>query len=127
MANEARGEVELKLGGKIYLLRPTFGAVAEIEEAIETNLYDIGQRLERAQITARELVKFAHACLRHCGHAVENERLGETIVAEGTHKTILALTEFCRNYAFGGAPQKKAGAPPETEPSKIPRPTSGNT
>ena len=57
MANKARGEVELALGGEVYVLRPTFGAVCEIEDTIGTNLFDIGRRLERASSHPMRAVK----------------------------------------------------------------------
>ena len=36
--------------------------------------------------------------------------MGEAIVEAGALKVIAALTEFCRNYAFGGQDEKKDGA-----------------
>ncbi len=107
MTNSLRGEVALCLGGRTYALRPTFGAVCKIEDAVQANLFQIGQRLEQAEISARELVPFAQACLVHSGHEISLERLGEMILAEGVHTTIEALLEFCRSYAFGGRPEKK--------------------
>ena len=69
MANAARGEIAFKLGDETYTLRPTFGAVCEIEDSLGTNLFDMGRKLERAEITARELAAFARACLKR-GHRV---------------------------------------------------------
>jgi hypothetical protein len=107
VANRARGEVTLSLGGHAYVLSPSFGAVCQIEDTLGTSLYEIGRRLESAEITARDLVAFAQACLTSAGHAVERDRLGALIVEDGTHVVIGVLLEFCRNYAFGGAPEKK--------------------
>jgi hypothetical protein len=52
-------------------------------------------------------VAFAQACLASAGHTVERDRLGALIVEDGTHAVIGVLLDFCRNYAFGGAPEKK--------------------
>jgi len=123
MVNTARGEVALVLGRESYILRPTFGAVCAIEDALDTNLYEIGRKLELAEITARELVAFAHACVTQSGYTAEATRLGEAIVEAGTHKTIAALVEFCRSYAFGGREEKKTAEPPPAEP----RPTEATT
>ena len=41
------------------------------------------------------------------GYKGDKARLGEAIVEAGTLKVIAALTEFCRNYAFGGQDEKK--------------------
>ena len=127
MANAARGEVTLELGGERYVLRPTFGAVCEIEDAIGTSLFEIGSRLERAEITARELVDFAHACLTRSGYAIDRERLGETMVEDGPHDTLMALVRFCRNYAFGGREEKKVDAPPSNGAPRSQTIPSGNT
>ncbi len=43
-----------------------------------------------------------------------NKTCGETIVEAGALKVIAALTEFCRNYAFGGQDENKDAAT-ETE------------
>lgn len=112
MANRARGEVALCLGGETYVLCPTFGAVCEIEDAIGSSLYEVGRRLERADITARDLVGFAHACIANAGYTVERDRLGAMIVDGGVHTAIAALLVYCRNYAFGSATEKKDDMPP---------------
>ena len=127
MANAARGEVVLKLGGERYVLRPSFGAICEIEAALGASLFAFGRKLERAEIGAAELLDFARACLAHAcvapaGRVPERERLGELIVAEGALEVIAALAKFCQAYAFGGEGEKKAGAAPgasrcETEPT----------
>ncbi|MFQ5774201.1 MAG: gene transfer agent family protein [Kiloniellaceae bacterium] len=127
MANAARGEVALTLGGQTYVLCPTFGAVCEIEDALQANLFDLGRKLELGEITARELTAFAHACLTCSGYAMERERLGEMIVEDGAHKTIAALVEFCRNYAFGGRAEKKDPTPRPQQPSGTAPPTSSST
>ncbi len=114
MANKARGEVTLELDGGSYVLVPGFGAVCEIEDTIGANLFNLGRRLELAEISARDLIDLAHACLAPVGYKGDKARLGEAIVEAGVLKVIAALTEFCRNYAFGGQDEKKDGAA-ETE------------
>jgi len=127
MANTARGEVALQLGGETFVLRPTFEAACEIEDAVGASLYEVGRRLEQVEITARDLVGFAHACVTRAGYSIERERLGDMIVENGTHGVIAALLEYCRNYAFGGCVEKKVDAPPSTEPSKTGTATPAST
>ncbi len=110
MANKARGEVTLELGGETYVLVPSFGAVCEIEDKIGANLFNLGRRLELAEISASDLIDLAHACLAPVGYKGDKARLGEAIVEAGALKVIAALTEFCRNYAFGGQDEKKDAA-----------------
>ena len=127
MANRARGEVTLHLGGETYVLRPTFGAVCAIEDTVGSSLYEIGRRLEGAEITARDLVAFAHACVTTAGYTVERDRLGALIVDGGVHTAIAALLAYCRNYAFGGAPEKKDDTPPSLDRTAHPATSSAPT
>ena len=127
MANKARGEVALKLGEETYVLKPTFGAVCEIEDAIGTNLFDLGRKLETADITARELVKFAHGSIAQSGYKVEEAELAERIIAQGSLEVIATLVKFCQSYAFGGQEEKKAGAAPEAGHATTAGATSART
>ena len=111
MANKACGEVTLELDGEKYVLVPSFGAVCEIEDKTGANLFNLGRRLELAEISARDLIDSAHACLAPVGYKGDKACLGEAIAEVGTLKVIAALTEFCRNYAFGGQDEKKDAAP----------------
>ena len=127
MTNSLRGQIALCLGGKTYVLKPTFEAFCDIEDAVQANLFQIGQRLERVEISARELVAFAQACLVHSGHDISLERVAEMIAAEGLHTTIETLLEFCRRYAFGGRQEKKVDPAQAQEPSRITTATHANS
>ncbi|MEE8502608.1 MAG: GTA-gp10 family protein, partial [Kiloniellales bacterium] len=102
------------------VLVPSFGAVCEIEDALGANLFTLGRRLALAEITAREVIDLAHACLAHArlaqtGVKLDKAALGEAILEAGTLEVMAVLAEFCANYAFGGRREKKdpgAGAAP---------------
>ncbi len=128
-ANRKRGEVTLELGGESYVLVPSFGAVCEIEDKTGANLFNLGRRLELAEISASDLIDLAHACLAPVGYRGDRARLGEAIIEAGTLKVIAALTEFCRNYAFGGQGEKKdraAATKPQTPATGTPSPASSS-
>ena len=127
MANAARGEVAFKLGDETYVLRPTFGAVCEIEDALGTNLFDLGRKLERAEVTARELTAFAQACLAQSGHKLAQEALGSLILEHGALDVIAALVKYCQAYAFGGTEEKKSAEPPAPSQSTTLETTSART
>ncbi len=101
MADKASRDVTLALGGESYVLVSSFGAICGIEERIGGNLFKFGQRLELAQISAAELIDFAHACIAEAGYEVTRERLGDLIVEAGTASVLAPLTEYCRIYVFG--------------------------
>ena len=107
MANKARGEVTLELGGESYVLVPSFGAVCEIEDKIGANLFNLGRRLELAEMSARELADFAHACLAQAGYRVDKARLGESIVEAGAYNTVAALIRFCREGLLDGLADRR--------------------
>ncbi len=108
MANKERGEVTLALGGESYLLVPSFGAVCGIEDALGTNLFELGQRLESAQVSAVEIIDFAHACIAEAGYKMARERLAELIIEAGTSTVLAPLTEYCRIYMFGARRDSEA-------------------
>ena len=48
MANRARGEAELEAGGRVFRLRLTLGALAEIEDGLSLNdLSEVEARLKK--------------------------------------------------------------------------------
>ena len=101
MADKARREVTLQLGAENYVLTPSFASVCGVEERISSNLFEFGRRIEVAQISAVELIDFAHACIAEAGYKVTRERLAELIVEAGTATVLAPLTEYCRIYIFG--------------------------
>ena len=107
MADKARGEVVLVLGGETYLLAPGFAALREVEGEIDGRLFDVVRRLELLRITARELTGLAHACVTQAGYQVDKARLGHSIVEAGVRKTIAALARFCRDCLLDALADKQ--------------------
>ena len=118
MANKARGEVTLELGGESYVLVPSIAAIIEIENEIDSNLFEIGRRLESAEISASDLIDFARACATQAGYQVTRERLGEAIVEAGAQQAITVLTEYCRIYVFGVRHAEEDGGAEQEAPAK---------
>ncbi len=116
--NAKRGEVTLELGGESYVLVPCIEAIIEIENEMDTNLFEIGRRLESAEISASELIDFTQACTTQAGYQVTREHLGEAIVEAGAQQAITALTEYCRNYVFGVQHAEEDGAAETESPTK---------
>ena len=108
MANKHRGEVELKLGGESYVLRPEFGVVAEIEDKLGTSILTVGKKLEATNFTASELLSFIEAFLKASGHEVDPEAIAEGITESGVLNVTAPLIGFITAYAFGGTQEKKA-------------------
>ena len=117
-ANRKRGEVTLELGGEKYVLVPDIEAIIAIENAMDSNLFEIGRRLESVEISASELIDFTQACTTQAGYQVTRERLGEAIAEAGALQAITALTEFCRNYVFGVQHAEEDGGAKQEGPRK---------
>ena len=98
MANRARGEAELNAGGRVFRLRLTLGALAEIEDGLSLNdLSEIEARLKK--LRAADLAIVAAALIRGGGHditPVEALRLPADLA-----ELVRAVTE-----AFGGHEEK---------------------
>src|ERR1700675_648002 len=66
MANKARGEAELEAGGRVFRLRLTLGALAEIEDGLSLNdLSEVEARLMK--LRAADLAIVAAALIRGGG------------------------------------------------------------
>ncbi len=109
MANKARGEVTLKLGGETYVLVPSFGVIAEIEDELDTNMFKLGARVDQLDFNAKDLVRTVQAILKANGHEVAEDRLAEAIAEEGAGPVLVPLIAFIGSYVWGGRTEKKDG------------------
>ncbi len=110
MTNGARGEIAMKLGGARYVLRPEFGIVAKIENALDTSMIKLAMKAEVFDLKAEDLVRTLRAVLAAHGHEVEEAALAEAIAEDGVAAVLVPLTLFLRGYVWGGGREKKAAA-----------------
>ena len=61
--NPWRGEVEITLDGKPYILRPTFAALSGIEQKLHVGLIALAGKLAGGEITLEELVVIIAQCV----------------------------------------------------------------
>ncbi|MEE8500998.1 MAG: gene transfer agent family protein [Kiloniellales bacterium] len=113
MANRARGEVTLELGGEKYVLRPEFGVIAEIEDELDTDMFRLGMSAEQFKFRVKELAHALRVILEANGYEAEEKRLAKAIAKEGMAAVVLPLVAFVHGYVWGAQPEKKAG-PTET-------------
>ncbi|PWR19150.1 gene transfer agent family protein [Zavarzinia compransoris] len=66
-ANPARGEVVLRLGGRAFVLRPTFAALAETEEMAGCPLLALARRFLDGTYGVRDVVAVLLPALRRAG------------------------------------------------------------
>jgi len=84
MVNKMRGEVEVQIGDKTYILCLTLGALAELEAALQSNdLNGMIERFEAGRVSARDLISIIGAGLRGAGNAITNDELATMNIAGG--------------------------------------------
>ena len=121
MANKARGEVTLELGGEKYVLRPEFGVIAEIEDELDTDMFRLGMRAEQFKFRVKELAHALRVVLEANGYEAEEKRLAKAIAKQGMAAVVLPLVAYVRGYIWGAQPEKKAApAAPETPATETP-------
>ncbi len=112
IANGARGEVTFELGGETYLLKPEFGVIARIEQALDTSLFKLAMKAELFDLRAEELVRTIQVVLAANGYQRSESDLAEAIAATGVGPVLVPLLVFLRGYVWGAGHEKKG---PEAE------------
>jgi hypothetical protein len=72
-ANEDRGELSLILDGATMVLRPTFEALTEIEQALDRGLVDLARDALDAKLKLAETAQIVTACVRAWGRDVSDK------------------------------------------------------
>jgi hypothetical protein len=84
MANTHRGEIDAELGGKIWRLCLTLGALAELENAYGgDDLLALAQRFEQGKIGASDAIRILGAGLRGAGHELSDADVSAMTVEGG--------------------------------------------
>lgn len=89
-ANPMRGEVELKLGEKAFLLRPTFEALVRIEQELGS-LFSIVERATTGNVTLKDIVTVIWSCAEAGGSDLEREEFGRLIAESGVAQATSAF------------------------------------
>lgn len=92
MANKARGEVEFVVGGETYTARPTFQAVAQLEDTIGGVMPFI-RRLQAGDFKTTEIVVAVSIALAS-GKPKKMAELQPAIFEDGPIKFIGPLAEY---------------------------------
>jgi len=124
-ANPHRGEHQLSLGGRSYLLRPTFSAQVAIEEKTGQSLIHLiragnagGMPLNVAGTIAAELIRAGAEPGDTITQNVSADRIAEMIFEEGQPVAVAKLTLCMVDMATGGrkaSGEAKAVAPKTTD------------
>ena len=84
MANLHRGEIEAQLGGRVYRLCLTLGALAELEHAFGAeDLVALAARIEKGRLRARDLLTIIACGLRGAGATLSDGEVAALTHAQG--------------------------------------------
>lgn len=111
-ANPHRGEVEIELDGKRFVMRPTFQAIAEIEQQTGTGLIALLHRMTDGSLRVSDLAVIVAAGLRAAGEPASRDKVGSLLLQDGLEKTLAPASQFLMNAVTGGkaeATAKNAG------------------
>lgn len=81
MANPWRGEASLRIGGRDYILRPSFAALAAAEQELGS-LFALVERAAAGGLMLSELAALFWHCLTEREH-MTRDALGEAVVRQG--------------------------------------------
>lgn len=81
MSNPARGEASLTIGGKAYLLRPTFDALIQAEDDLGP-LFALVERAGEGQLRLAEIATLFWHCLADRG-GLSREAVGQAVLDQG--------------------------------------------
>ncbi len=99
-ANPARGEASLTIGGETVLLRPTFAALVEAEEALGP-LLALVERAAEGRLTLAETARLVWHCIAAPGARPTVETVGEALTELGLAKTAPILKTLLGQIVHG--------------------------
>jgi hypothetical protein len=94
--NPWRGEVAITLGGKNYILRPTFAALSAIEQTLGQGLVALAGKLANGAITLEELSAIIAQCV-----IGDNPDIRELLVRGGVSEAVQSVSLMFA-AVFGG-------------------------
>ena len=96
------GDIEIELGGRRFVMRPSYKAVCEIEEATGVGVPALAARVMNGQEKLTEIAAIVTAGLRAAGEPASFGKVGEMIFAAGLEKALGPAVEFLTR-AIGGS------------------------
>lgn len=97
MANPYRGEVELQVNGEFRRMRLTLGALAELEQRVESeSLFDMISRFESGAFKVRDLICLLTAGLKGGGFEITEEELLKCQIGGGPLEAARAAAKLLK-------------------------------
>lgn len=121
-ANPERGEVLVRLGGKVHRLRPTYAAIVEVRKETGVPLGESFRRVRNYDVV--EAATIIGAVMRANGQKVTNEAVGEMILKDGLSASMEEICTLLEHMLTGGVKpgvlgEAKEAAETERSPSVV--------
>ncbi|MBI2235343.1 MAG: gene transfer agent family protein [Magnetospirillum sp.] len=100
--NKHRGDVAVTLGGREYVLRPTFGALVEIEERLGMGLVPLARKVLEGQFGFKEVATIIACGIKGAGERVPGN-LGDLTVEAGLMQLSEPVARFLNGALAGDA------------------------
>jgi hypothetical protein len=101
-ANPQRGEVEIELGGRRFVMRPTFQAIAEMEKQTGRGVIELLQSLSDGGLKVSELAAIITAGLKAAGEPARYDKVGALLLEGGLEGIVPPVGEFLIGALTGG-------------------------
>lgn len=109
-ANEVRGEVDLLLEGERFVLRPSYGAIIEVEALTGKGLVDLAGMAQDGKLSLGDSARIVTCLIKAWGKSTDNriaqavnaDRIGELIQEFGLMQVQLRLALVLGLAATGG-------------------------
>lgn len=109
MPNRVIGEIEIKLGGKTYTLKPSFQSIAEIEDRSGLGIAALASKISKGNIGLKDAAALIYGGLIGSGEtSLRFEEVGEMIRREGPIKFFGIASEFLASCLKGDEEDQKA-------------------
>jgi hypothetical protein len=80
--NSLRGEARLRIDGRDYLLRPSFGALVAAEQELGP-LFALVERAASGQLALDEMAALLWHCIAQRPQSLSKDMVGQAVIAEG--------------------------------------------
>ena len=108
MPNELRGELELDLGGRVYVLRATWDAVRNMETLTKRPWGQTFKAAVNGELGADEMISVLYACARAGEQDLADfpkyNQFAEAVYKRGLLTCMTAASRVLTLSAFGGEP-----------------------
>lgn len=110
-ANKHRGEVEIELGGRTFIMRPTPQAVVDMENALNLGVVAICERFQERKFGWRDIFPIVAAGIRasKTDGGISDQKIAEIVFDEGLENIFNPCLQFLSGCLGGG--QEKTDDP----------------